>query len=181
MAVVLPASALDGYRRFSLYNSPFPAHDRGCAIDLYPHGERAPSPVAGTVVDTRTVRAPPKPYAAEHDHLIVVDAGDRLARLLHVDPVVAAGDEVNEQSFGFRVVGPAAASVCVIGVEWRVPEEPVTRAGFASAVVSDGKGVRRVVGECTGMVAWVPDRRGTTDILRGLIESFGDPVQPAED
>jgi hypothetical protein len=92
--VVVSASVLDRYRRFSLYNSPFPAHDRGFAIDLYPHGGRAPSPVAGTVRDTKTVRAPPKPYAAEHDHLIVVDTGDRLARILHVDPAVEPGDEI---------------------------------------------------------------------------------------
>ncbi|SNZ12041.1 hypothetical protein SAMN06269185_1470 [Natronoarchaeum philippinense] len=96
MAVTLPESVLARYRRFSLYNSPFDAHDRGCAIDLYPEADRttAPSPVAGEVVDTRTVRAPPKPYAAEHDHLIVIDCGDRLARLLHVDPAVEPGDIV---------------------------------------------------------------------------------------
>jgi hypothetical protein len=93
-AVVVPEAVLDRYRRFSLYNSPFPAHDEGCAIDLYPDGERAPSPVAGEVVDTRTVRAPPKPYAAEHDHLIVVDTGDYLARILHVEPAVEAGDRI---------------------------------------------------------------------------------------
>lgn len=96
MAVTLPAEILSRYRRFSLYNSPFDAHDRGCAIDLYPdEGETvAPSPVAGEVVDTRTVRAPPKPYAAEHDHLIVVDQGDRIARILHVDPGIEPGERV---------------------------------------------------------------------------------------
>jgi len=94
MPVTVGAAVLDRYRRFSLYNSPFPAHDRGCAIDLYPDGEVAPSPVAGEVVETLTVRAPPSPDAAEHDHLLVVDAGDCLARLMHVDPVVAVGDRV---------------------------------------------------------------------------------------
>jgi hypothetical protein len=122
MEVVLPAAALDGYRRFSLYNSPFPAHDRGCAVDLYPEGGRrravAPSPVAGVVRATRTVRAPPRPHAADRDHLVLIDvdpaasglrvAGDGgpgstgrhapdrdlVARLLHVDPAVAGGDRV---------------------------------------------------------------------------------------
>lgn len=106
--VELPASVLSQYRYWSLYNSPYTAHDSGCAIDLYPSGARAPSPVAGRVVETRTVQAPPKPYAAEHDHLIVIDtaegpdgpayrtaSGDQpIARLLHVDPAVEAGDEV---------------------------------------------------------------------------------------
>jgi len=96
MAVTLPGETISRYRRFSLYNSPFDAHDRGRAIDLYPAaGETvAPSPVAGEVVDTRTVRAPPKPYAAEHDHLIVIDQGDRIARILHVDPTVEPGDHI---------------------------------------------------------------------------------------
>ncbi|WP_433625968.1 hypothetical protein [Halomicrococcus sp. NG-SE-24] len=103
--VTLPADALAPFPRFSLYNSPYVSHDEGCAIDLYPGGEAAdadggsrakaaPSPVAGEVVATRTVDAPSKPYAVERDHLIVVDTGDHLARVLHVDPEVAPGDEV---------------------------------------------------------------------------------------
>jgi len=109
MAVTLSADAFDPFRRFSLYNSPFDAHDRGCAVDLYPSdadgdtlrpnpegGPRidAPSPVAGEVVETRTVRAPSQPYAADDDHLILVDTGEHVARLLHVEPAVSAGDRV---------------------------------------------------------------------------------------
>ncbi len=94
MAVSLGSDLLTQYRRFSLYNSPFVAHDRGCAVDLYPDGDRAPSPVAGEVLDSREVRAPPKPYAAEHDYLVLVDTGEHVARLLHVDPAVEPGDSV---------------------------------------------------------------------------------------
>jgi hypothetical protein len=94
MAVTVPRRVLQQYYRFSLYNSPFDAHDEGCAIDLYPEGARAPSPVAGEVLDTKTVRAPPQPYAADDDHLILVDTGDHVARLLHVKPVVGPGDTV---------------------------------------------------------------------------------------
>ena len=94
MAVTVDRATLSQYYRFSLYNSPFAAHNEGCAIDLYPEGDRAPSPVAGTVLDTKTVRAPPKPYAAEDDHLIVVDTGDYVARLLHVKPGVEPGETV---------------------------------------------------------------------------------------
>ena len=109
MAVTLSADALAPFRRLTLYNSPFAAHDRGCAVDLYPGDESgdtrrpnpedgprigAPSPVAGEVVETRTVTAPSQPYAAEEDHLILVDTGERVARILHVDPAVSAGDRV---------------------------------------------------------------------------------------
>ncbi|MFC4436366.1 MULTISPECIES: hypothetical protein [Natrialbaceae] len=106
MAVSLPESLLVRYERFSLYNSPYRAHDGGCAIDLYPgtltdgRTTAAPSPVSGTVRETKTVRAPPKSYAPEHDYLILVDcegpAGleGLTARVLHVDPDVEAGDRV---------------------------------------------------------------------------------------
>jgi hypothetical protein len=93
----LPAAVLERYRRFSLYNSPYVAHGRGRAIDLYPHPEQedaVPSPVAGEVLDCTRVTAPPKPYAEEHDHLILVDTGDHVARTLHVDPAVEPGDRV---------------------------------------------------------------------------------------
>ncbi|MFB6119292.1 hypothetical protein [Halosegnis sp.] len=94
--VTLPGSVVGRYERFSLYNSPYPAHDGGNAIDLYPgeNGGLAPSPVAGKVLDTRTVACPSRPYAAEEDHLILVDTDDYVARILHVDPAVSAGDRV---------------------------------------------------------------------------------------
>ncbi|MFB6142607.1 MAG: hypothetical protein ABEJ30_04610 [Halorientalis sp.] len=102
--VTLPPATLDPFDRFSLYNSPYPAHDRGHAVDLYPGGPTAPAPVAGVVRDVLTVRAPDRPGAAEHDHLVLVDvdaartglapARDLVARVLHVDPAVAPGDRV---------------------------------------------------------------------------------------
>lgn len=103
--VTVGPEVLERFPRFSLYNSPYAAHEQGCAIDLYPHegdwrevGEdrltAAPSPVSGEVVETRTVSAPPKPYAVETDHLVVVDTGEHLARILHVEPAVEPGDEV---------------------------------------------------------------------------------------
>lgn len=94
MAVTLGTEVLHRYPRFSLYNSPYPAHDRGHAIDLYPPTNVAPSPVEGEVCDTLTTRAPPQPYAVEHDHLILIDTGEHVARILHVDPAVEPGDEV---------------------------------------------------------------------------------------
>lgn len=110
----LPRSVLSRFERFSLYNSPYPAHDSGCAIDLYVAADDpvARSPVAGVVRETRTVRAPDKPYAHDDEFLVLVDVdadatgldwlgdpGDDprdglVARILHVDPGVDAGDEL---------------------------------------------------------------------------------------
>ncbi|WP_152039806.1 hypothetical protein [Salinigranum salinum] len=102
--VTLPSASLVPFRRLSLYNSPYPAHDRGHAIDLYPDSNEGLSPVAGEVLATRTVRTPEKPYAVEHDHLILVDCDEAwcaetgldrvVARVLHVDPAVEPGDWV---------------------------------------------------------------------------------------
>ncbi|MBS3761041.1 hypothetical protein [Halodesulfurarchaeum sp.] len=92
--VTLGAPALDPFPRFARYNSPYTAHRDGRAIDLYPGTKRAPSPVAGTVVETRTMTAPSRSYAAPNDHLIVIDTGTELARILHVDPAVEAGTTI---------------------------------------------------------------------------------------
>ena len=94
--VTLSGDVVGRYDRFSLFNSPYPVHDAGRAVDLYPGDgvEVAASPVAGEVRATRTVRCPPKPYAADRDHLVLVDRGDVVARMLHVDPLVEAGDRV---------------------------------------------------------------------------------------
>jgi hypothetical protein len=94
MAVTLSADVLARYYRFSLYNSPFVAHDEGRAVDLYPDDEVVPSPVAGEVRETKRVRGPPRPYAADHDYLVLVDTGEWIARLLHVEPTVSPGDRV---------------------------------------------------------------------------------------
>ncbi len=96
MAVTLDAAALAPFRRVSLYNSPYVAHDDGSAVDCYPpaDAETVPSPVAGKVLDTRTVRAPPQPYAEPEDHLVLVDTGTHVARLMHVEPNVAEGETV---------------------------------------------------------------------------------------
>ncbi|WP_224333572.1 hypothetical protein [Haloprofundus halobius] len=117
MAVTLSSPVAERYRRFSLYNSPYPAHDRGCAVDFYPETNEGLSPVSGEVLDTKSVRAPPKPYAVEEDYLILVavdeanspgvrfdraertgggdDEGHYVARILHVNPAVEPGQRVD--------------------------------------------------------------------------------------
>ncbi|MFB6163822.1 MAG: hypothetical protein ABEJ31_01545 [Haloarculaceae archaeon] len=95
MAVTLGPDALAPYARVSLFNSPYPAHDRGCAVDLYPDaGGAAPSPVAGRVRDVRSVDAPAKPYAEPRDHLVLIETDEYVVRVLHVDPAVEPGDAV---------------------------------------------------------------------------------------
>ncbi|WP_439028382.1 hypothetical protein [Haloarchaeobius sp. DT45] len=152
MAVTLTGDLLARYPRFSLYNSPYPAHDDGCAVDLYP-AEGAPSPVAGEVVETHSVRAPPKPYSPEQDHLIVVrvdaeatpgfeyaDDGGVFARIMHVDPGVEPGDRVS--------VGDALGTMVRAGffapwvgnhlhVGFRTPEQNLLRASGSLPLAVD--------------------------------------------
>ena len=105
VTVTLPGDVLRRYRCFSRFNSPYPAHDDGRAIDLYPAGESGLSPVAGVVRDTRTVGCPDRRYAADTDHLIVVDLDEdwcrragvepgTVARILHVIPAVSTGERI---------------------------------------------------------------------------------------
>ncbi|MFB6086142.1 MAG: hypothetical protein ABEJ84_04960 [Halodesulfurarchaeum sp.] len=102
--VSLGPAALTPFPRVARYNSPYRAHRDGQAIDLYPGTNEAPSPVAGTVVETRTTRAPSRSYAADEDHLIVVDTGSELARILHVDPIVEPGETIDlGETFGTLV------------------------------------------------------------------------------
>jgi hypothetical protein len=161
--VTVPSAVLDRYERFSLFNSPYPAHDRGCAIDLYPSSDVAPSPVAGEVLDTRTVRCPDRPYAADVDHLILLELAapaahdappGTVARVLHVDPAVAPGDEV--------AVGDALGEMVRSGyfgrwvanhvhLGFRPPGADPYRAG-GSLPVAAGVGVRPLDWDGTGTV-----------------------------
>jgi hypothetical protein len=95
-SVTVSAAVLDRFERVSLYNSPYPAHDSGCAIDLYPERgtDIAVSPVCGTVRSVRTVRCPDRPYAVSEDHLLLIDCSDFIARILHVAPTVEAGEKI---------------------------------------------------------------------------------------
>ena len=124
--VALPAGVVERYEKFSRFNSPYPAHRRGRAVDLYPGDGVGRSPVAGIVRAVRTVGCPDRPYAAPEDHLIVVDLADEwcaragvpvgtVARILHVIPEVSPGDRV--------AVGDALG--------------PTTRSGFFGQWVDD--------------------------------------------
>jgi len=184
--VVLSAAALDPFPRFSLYNSPYPAHDAGCAIDLYPDGpdDVAPSPVAGEVLDVRSVRAPPKPYADAEDHLVLVDVGDRVARILHVDPEVDPGDRVAVGDPIGRLVragffAPWVANHVHLGV--RRPDQNLTRASGSlplgvdvpvEGVAWDGTGRVVDAGE-TYVVLDSPDHPAPGERYAGLAARVG--------
>jgi len=141
--VSLSASVVGRYRRFSLYNSPYPAHDAGHGIDLYPASNVGVSPVAGRVLDTRTVGCPDRSYAADTDHLILIDTGaddtgapesgtgDAVARVLHVDPAVSAGDRVTVGDPLGRMVRSGFFGPWVdnhVHVDFRDPEDNLYRA-----------------------------------------------------
>ncbi len=91
---------LDG--RYAFYNSPFPAHKENTGIDIYPgtdFGGLAHSPVDGEVTLIRRVKAPSGRgfTASDHDTVVVLrnrDNPETVTKLLHIDPVVEAGDRV---------------------------------------------------------------------------------------
>ncbi|MFB6309135.1 MAG: hypothetical protein ABEH35_07380 [Haloarculaceae archaeon] len=155
MAVRLDGDVLFQYRRFTLYNSPYAAHDHGHAVDLYPApGEPVPSPVAGEVLETKRVRAPDRPYAADHDSLVLVDTDECVARLLHVDPTVAAGDRV---AVGEPLGDPIRAGFFApwvpnhVHLGFRTPEQDPYRAS-GSLPIEIGVEVRPLDWDGTGTV-----------------------------
>lgn len=176
MPVRLPRTVFDRYERLSLYNSPYPAHDQGCAIDLYP-ATGTPSPVAGEVLETRTVRAPSKPYAVEHDYLILVaveepeSAAGLVARVLHVDPGVAAGDRIEVgDSLGEMVrsgyFAPWVGNHVHLG--FRPPDANLHRAGGSLPVAVDVD---------PEPLAW--DGTGTVGDVGGTYALLDSPAHPA--
>ena len=153
VAVTLDADVLGQYAAFSRFNSPYPAHNEGRAIDLYP-ADGAPSPVAGEVVATRRTRAPDRPYAEDHDHLIVVDTGTHLARLLHVEPSVEPGDRVAVGDHLGRTIRSGYFAPWVddhLHLGFRPPGADPVRAGGSLPVAADVE-VRPVAWDGRGTV-----------------------------
>jgi len=191
MAVTLSADVLRRYRRFTHYNSPYAAHDRGCAVDLYPGDTTgpnpvdgapvdAPAPVTGEVIDIRTVTAPSRPYAAEDDHLILVDTGAGaspsvatadgtapIARILHVDPAVEAGDRVAVgDSLGTLVragfFAPWVANHLHLG--FREPDaNPYRAAGSLALALDPALDIEAVPWDGTGTVVAAGDTYAVLD------------------
>jgi hypothetical protein len=160
--VRLPASVCRQYAALSRYNSPYHAHRDGRAVDLYPDSG-TPSPVAGEVVRHQRVSCPTRSYAEPHDHLLVVDTGGPLARLLHVEPSVAVGDRVtvgddlgrlvrsgyfapwvdNHLHLGFRPPdGNALRAAGSLPLELDVSIEPVTWDGIGTVIETGPTHVR---------------------------------------
>ncbi len=91
---------LDG--RYTLFNSPYPAHKENTGVDIYPgdgFGGEAPSPVEGEVVLIRRVKAPEGHgfEAADHDTVVVIENRsnpETVTKLLHIDPLIEVGDHI---------------------------------------------------------------------------------------
>ena len=89
-------------RKFSFFNSPYPAHHLFMGIDVYPKcgfGEIAPSPVKGRVIKVRRVRCPKGRnfQDAGFDSVILLQSlenPERVIKVLHVEPVVRCGEVV---------------------------------------------------------------------------------------
>lgn len=131
--VTLAETVLRRYERLSLYNSPYPAHDFGHAIDLYSGSDTdaAISPVSGTVRSIETVRCPRRPYAAVKDHVLLIECGSYVARLLHVSPTVEVGEQVDIGDPLGTVIRSGFFAQWVdnhIHLGFRRPEQNLTRA-----------------------------------------------------
>lgn len=88
--------------KFSLFNSPYPAHKAYTAIDIYPNrdfGSTAPSPVLGEIKGIRKVACPEKKSfkSTSYDYVILVQSLENpeyWVKILHLEPLVKVGDIV---------------------------------------------------------------------------------------
>ena len=79
---------------FSVHNSPYPAHRRGAALDVY-HDD-APFPFEeGRVLEVRRFTPPPGCWERE-DYAILVGLGGVYAKFLHLKPGVRQGEVLGE-------------------------------------------------------------------------------------
>jgi hypothetical protein len=163
--VALDPAVFDPFVRYSLYNSPYPAHDEGCAADLYRDPDRtnedAPSPVPGEVLDVQSRRVPDRAYAETEDHVVLLDCGEYVARVLHVDPSVEPGDRVERGDSLGRMVRSGFFAPWVdnhLHLGFRRHDQHLLRAGGSlplelppevrpSPVAWDGRGRVAEVGE----------------------------------
>ena len=184
--VALPNEVVRRYEKFSRFNSPYPAHRRGRAVDLYPGDGVGRSPVAGVVTHVRTVGCPDRPYAAAEDHLIVVDLTDEwcaragappgtVARILHVIPEVEPGDRVTVGD----ALGPTTRSGFFgqwvddhVHLGFRPPDADPLRASGSLPVAVDAP-VEPVAWDGTGSVV---ERGPTHVVLKGPRRSGDGPA-----
>lgn len=126
--------------RYSFFNSPYPAHKQISGIDIYSSdnfGELMPSPVSGTVINIRKVKAP-KGHGfkgAGYDIVIILESSEnpsKSIKLLHVEPNVSIGDTVKAgDSIGktLRSGYYGYATSPHVHVEIRDPSDPLRARG----------------------------------------------------
>ena len=126
--------------RYAFYNSPFPAHKENTGVDIYPSdgfGGMAYSPVDGEIQLIRRVKAPSGRgfTASDHDTVVVLENRDNpetVTKLLHIDPVIEAGDAVrvgDEIGYTLRSGYYGWGTSPHVHVEIRNPEDPIRARG----------------------------------------------------
>lgn len=146
---MLPVAVSEGVKvhcprdgKFSLFNSPYPAHHLGTGIDVYlmgAFGETAPSPVGGEVVEIRRLGCPAGRGFRDSgfDCLTLLRSSEnpeRLIKILHVDPIVQIGEIVEPGQYIGKLLRSGYFDFWTephLHVEVRDPKDPVrARGGF---------------------------------------------------
>ncbi|WP_209478261.1 hypothetical protein [Thermococcus stetteri] len=79
---------------WSFYNSPYPAHRLGTAVDVYFPGEALYPLEEGTVLDILKVRTPSH-IPVREDYLTVIEVGGACLKVLHVKPTAERGERLS--------------------------------------------------------------------------------------
>ena len=80
---------------YSFFNSPYPAHREGGAIDVYFPSEALFPCERGKVIEVKYFRSPKlRKDASSREPMILIDLGSVLMKVLHVEPAVNPGEQV---------------------------------------------------------------------------------------
>lgn len=127
-------------KRFSFFNSPYPAHRRFCGLDIYPSdrfGHGAPSPLGGIIRKIRFVETPPSPSFQKHrgDFVILVESSEnpeRWVKILHIEPCVEEGQVIRKGETIGHLIRPGFFGYATpphMHLEVRHPDDPLRAGG----------------------------------------------------
>ena len=126
--------------RYSFFNSPYPAHKQISGIDIYASdnfGEVMPSPVSGTVINLRKVKAP-KGHGFKdtgYDIVIILESTEnpsKSIKLLHIEPNVSVGDTIEKGDIIGKTLRSGYYGYATsphVHVEIRDPSDPLRARG----------------------------------------------------
>jgi hypothetical protein len=168
---------------YSFFSSPYTAHRVFAAVDIYQgkdFGEVALSPVSGEVYKIKKFDTPTPTKESLPEYLTMIRVGDKLARIMHIEPSVKVGEKIDAGDELGRFIRNGFFFYWVdagMHVEVRDLDDYMRSRGtyelkplFDSKISEEDKQVRELSGE----VINVTERNVTLNLGRRNVAKVGD-------